>query len=371
MTAVESSGQPARSSRSLRDLLQSFLYLGRFGFGCSITLSIGALCWSLSTLAAPPLHESIAIPGGEPGVGYDDLQYAPRMRRILAPAGRTGMLALIDPATKRVDAIAGFSAKASYHGGHGEGTTSSAELDQSGFVVATDREARGLRVVDIKRHIVGDPIKLEGSPDYVRLVRPTREVWVTEPGRKQIEILHIDESAPPRLSHAANIAVPDGPESLVIDDVRGRAYSHSWSSESYAIDLRARRVVSTWRNGCHDSRGIALDQRRGMLLAGCAEGKATVVDLAKGRLVSSAPTGPGVDSIGYSASLGHLYVPAGGSAELWIFGLAADASLALLGKVSTSSDAHTVAFDPDSSTIFIGTPNHGVVLAIPDTWRAR
>jgi hypothetical protein len=334
------------------------------------TLTIVALCGSVLALAAPPgpKPESIAVPGGEPGVGYDDLQYAPAMKRILVPAGRTGRLALIDPATKKVTAIAGFSEASSYHGGHNQGTTSAAELDERGFVVATDRGSKTLKVVDTKSGTVSDTVKLTASPDYVRVVPSTHEVWVTQPGRKQIEVLRVEGTAPPRLAHVANIPVPDGPESLVIDGLRARAYSHTWGSESFAIDLATRKVVSTWRNGCRDSRGIALDPKRGLLFAGCAEGKATAVDLATGRLVSSAPTGPDVDSIGYGASLGHLYVPAGGSAELWIFGVAPDGKLALLGKVATAGDAHTAAFDPASSTIFVGTPDHGAVLAIRDAY---
>ena len=85
-------------------------------------------CLSAGTLSASPLEapESIAIPGGEPGVGYDDLQYAPQAKRILVPAGRTGRLALIDPSTKKVAAIGGFTPTSAYHGGHWEGTTSAA-----------------------------------------------------------------------------------------------------------------------------------------------------------------------------------------------------------------------------------------------------
>jgi hypothetical protein len=162
------------------------------------------------------------------------------------------------------------------------------------------------------------------------------------------------------------VKVADGPESLVIDSLRGRAYCNTWANESYAIDLKMRTVVSSWRNGCRDSRGLALDAKRGLLFAGCAEGGTTVVDLAAGKIVSSAPSGPDVDSIGYSSSLGHLYVPAGGSAELWIYGVPDGGKVVLLGKVATAPDAHTVAFDPVSSAIFVGTPNHGAVLVTKD-----
>jgi DNA-binding beta-propeller fold protein YncE len=322
--------------------------------------------------AAPPVR--IALPDGARGIGFDDIQYAPGLKRILVPGGRTGRLALIDPATKALVSIAGFSATASFKGGHGEGTTSAAELDASaGLVVATDRGSRTLKVADVTRgHIVAS-VKLAGAPDYVRVVPATREVWVTEPSRKQIEVFRAAigagaDDAATRLSHARNIAVPDGPESLVIDPVRRRAYSHTWTTESFAIDLDSHKLVARWRNGCKQSRGIALDEKRGLLFTGCAEGKATVVDLRISKVVAEAAAGADVDSIGYAASLGHLYVPGGGSADLSIFGVSSAGKLTLLGKVATAADAHTVAFDPTSRTLFVGAPADGTVLAIPDPY---
>lgn len=344
--------------------------------GSGALVAVWIVGFSVSAPGAPGLArpEEISIPGGDRGIGYDDLQYAPELGRILVPAGRTGRLVLIDPVTRALSSIEGFSAAASFGGGHGEGTTSAAEIGggQGGFeprIVATDRGSRTLKLVAVKNKAgetsVLGAITLAGVPDYVRAVPGTREVWVTEPGRKQVEVLRIDEKGV-GLSRVATIAVPDGPESLVIDGDRGRAYSHTWKGQSYAIDLRARRVLSTWRNGCRESRGIALDGKRGLLFAGCAEGKATVVDLAAGKVVGVADAGRDVDSIGYAATLGHLYVPAGGSADLRIFGVGSDGQLTLLGKVATAADAHTAAFDPATRSIFVGAPGRGTVLVIRD-----
>ena len=77
-------------------------------------------------------------------------------------------------------------------------------------------------------------------------------------------------------------------------------------------------------------------------------------------------TGADVDSIGYGAALGHLYAPAGGTADLSIFGVSSAGKLTPLGKVPTAPDAHTVAFDPATRTLFIGAPEHGAVLVIRD-----
>jgi DNA-binding beta-propeller fold protein YncE len=334
----------------------------------AVMLGTAGRAWGAPSIPKP---ESVAIPDGERGIGYDDLQYAPDLKRILVPAGRTGRLVLLDPATKAVASIAGFSSAASFGGGHGQGTTSAAELPGGdGRLVATDRGSRTIKLVNVTTSSIVGSIKLAGAPDYVRAVPLTREIWVTEPARKQIEVLRVDEKAGGGLAHVANISVPDGPESLAIDADRGRAYSHTWADQSFAIDLRARKVVSTWRNGCRGSRGIALDAKRGLLFAGCTEGKATVVDLASGKVLSTADTGSDVDSIGYSAALGHLYVPGGGSGDLSILNVASDGKLTLLGKVPTAADAHTAAFDPATSSVFVGTPEHGAVLVVRDPFPA-
>ncbi|HSS37625.1 MAG TPA: hypothetical protein VLT58_02535 [Polyangia bacterium] len=328
----------------------------------AVMLGVAAGAWAAPAVPKP---ESIDIPDGQGGIGYDDLQYAPELGRILVPAGRTGRLVLLDPATKALVSVGGFSSAASFAGGHGQGTTSAFELP-GGRIVATDRGSKTLKLVSVKTGSIVASIKLVAAPDYVRAVPSTRQIWVTEPSGKQIEVLRLDEGAHPGLAHLANIAVPDGPESLVVDPQRGRAYSHTWADQTFAIDVKARKVVSTWRNGCRKSRGIALDAKRGFLFAGCAEGKATVVDLASGHVVSTAETGPDVDSIAFSSTLGHLYVPSGGRAELSIFEVAGKGKLTLLGRAPTGADAHTAAFDPATSSVFVGTPEHGVVLVIRD-----
>ncbi|HVZ75488.1 MAG TPA: hypothetical protein VHJ20_24110 [Polyangia bacterium] len=334
----------------------------------TLTMVLGAA--SVARSDVNPARGAIAIPGGEPGVGYDDLQAAPGLHVILVPAGRTGRLALIDPATRKVTSVAGFSAAATYPGGHGQGTTSAVELDgKRGLVVATDRGSGALKIVDVRAGAIVASVALAGGPDYVRTVAAAREVWVTEPARKRIEVLRADDSGA-RLSPAGEVIVPDGPESLVVDERAGRAFTQSWKTDTYAVDLRVRRVVATWKNGCRRARGLALDSTRGLLFVGCGEGRVTVLSVATGRVLSTASTGPDVDSIGYAASLGHLYVPSAGTGVLEIFGVASDGRLTRLGDVPTAMGAHTVAFDPPTRTLFVGTPDHGAVVVARDVFRS-
>src|SRR5262249_20487115 len=141
-------------------------------------------------------------------------------------------------------------------------------------------------------------------PDYVRYVEATREIWVTEPGASRIEIFKLGEGTPPTLSSTDWISVDNGPESLVIDQGRGKAFTHRWQKSTVAIDVGTRSIVAEWPNGCAASRGIAIDESLGFLFAGCLEGTAVVLDaMHDGQQLSETARGSGFDVIGYSPTL--------------------------------------------------------------------
>ncbi len=308
---------------------------------------------------------TLALPGGDAGIGFDDLRFSPELHRVLAPAGRTGKLDLIDPKTQAITSIGGFSSDAKFGGGHGEGTTS---VDGGGgLLFATDRGRTEVAVIDPKANKVTSTTKLGGNPDYVRWVEPTKEVWVTEPGKKQIELFGLDRS---KLARKGVIDVPGGPESLVIDATRGRAYTHTWDDATVVIDLAKHTEVARWKNGCKASRGIALDEKRGLLFVGCDEGKATALDVAHdGKQLGTADTGKGVDIIAYDSRLAHLYVPGGDSATLTIIGVAATGKLTALGRVAVAADSHCVVVD-DVGHAYVCDPAHGSLLVVTDPFSA-
>ncbi|HEU5180441.1 MAG TPA: hypothetical protein VFW45_06600, partial [Candidatus Polarisedimenticolia bacterium] len=309
--------------------------------------------------------ERVQLPGGEAGIGFDDLQFSETLKKFLVPGGRTGKLFLISPSTREVTSIDGFSSKESYGGGHGDGATSACE--QGGLLYASDRGTGSVKIVDPDARKIIASVPLLGGPDYVRCLGSSHELWVTEPGKEQIEILTLGAGGRTARS-AGRVSIPGGPESLVLDARRMRGYTHTWKATSYAIDLKARSIAATWSNGCQGSRGIALDEKKGWLFVGCEEGKSVVLDAASGKSLSALVAGSGIDSIRYAASLGHLYVPGGDSGDLSILGVSSSGRLSLLGKMKTGPDAHTAAFDPDSRSVVIGLPEHGQVLILRDEY---
>jgi DNA-binding beta-propeller fold protein YncE len=317
----------------------------------------------------PPTATPLPLPDGTPGIGFDDLRFsAPPLSRLLIPAGRTGTLDLIDPSTRAITPIAGFTRLPRYDAGHGQSVTS-VDYDGAHFLFATDRTALSLAVVDptTKRIVARAP--LASAPDYVRYVAATHEVWVTEPGKSRIEIFSLPPTQTPTPTHAAFIPVPGGPESLVIDNAHDRAYTHHWKHATVAIALRSHAVVATFPAGCNAPRGIHLDAPRGFLFVGCEDGTAAVLDVAHdGKLVSTAKSGgSGVDIIAYDANLAHLYVPGDESATMAILGVSSKGQLSLLGTVPTVKDAHCVTSD-DRGNAYVCDPQHGQLLVIHDSY---
>src|SRR5262245_42960623 len=144
---------------------------------------------------AAPASVFVDLSDGEGGIGFDDLRFSPTLGRVLAPAGRTGRLDLVDPGTKTVTFVPGFGGSGRYRGGHGEGTTSVDEGE--GFLFAIDRRERRVDVIDPRALAIVRWAPLAGSPDYVRFVAPTRELWVTEPDAEQIEVFRLGAGEQP------------------------------------------------------------------------------------------------------------------------------------------------------------------------------
>jgi hypothetical protein len=318
--------------------------------------------------AEPAVAKPLPLPDGNGGIGFDDLRFDPTLNRLLIPAGRSGNVDLIDPATGSITPITGFSRIAKYDEGHGQSVTSVDVGD--GYLFATDRSALKLSVVDLQSKRIAIQVPLASPPDYLRYVAATREVWVTEPGNKRIEVFSLSKAAPPVPTHLAFIDTPGGPESLAIDNRRGRAYTHKWKTSTMAIDLKTHSIAATWPAGCDAPRGIWIDSPRGFLLIGCEDGTATVLDVdGGGKVLSKVQNGKGVDIIAYDAKRAHLYLPGDESATMAIIGVSAKGALSVLGTLPTVKDAHCVTTD-ESGNAYVCDPNRGQLLVIHDPYPA-
>jgi DNA-binding beta-propeller fold protein YncE len=313
---------------------------------------------------APGDH--VSLPNGSVGIGFDDLRYSTALHRVVVPAGRTGTLYLVDPAMLTVAGVGGFRSTSDFSGGHDDGPTS---VDEGfGFLFVTDRTSGSVSVVDPGGLDIVGTAQLASRPDYVRFVAPTGELWVTEPNQQQIEILSLGDSRPPMPTPVGSIAIDNGPESLVIDATRGKAYTHRWQASTVEVDLASRAITAVWPNGCASSRGIALDERRGLLFIACLEGTTSVLDVDHGgKIISTVAQGSGFDVIGYNPALAHLYLAGSACQCLVTLGVAADGALSFLGRLDAPPDAHCATYD-DIGHAWVCAPDTGEVIRIADPY---
>ncbi len=302
----------------------------------------------------------IELPGGGVGVGLDDVVFARRLGKLLVPGGRTGKLFAIDPLSLAITEISGFAETSRYAGGHGEGTTSADEGPAD--LYAIDRTSGTVDVVDPVARAVVFAVPTAGDPDYVRHSSATGEVWVTEPDQERIEVFTVSNRT---LVRRSSLHIRGGPESLVLDAARQRAYTNTWKGETVAVELKTRKVAGRWLNGCAASRGLALDEKRGFVFVGCAEGRVSVLDASTGARLSEAKTGYGVDGLAYSPALSRVYVPGSRNGTLTVLSVGNDGKLEKLRTARTSPGAHCAAAD-DSGQVWVCDPDHGRLLLFKD-----
>jgi YVTN family beta-propeller protein len=324
----------------------------------------------LAACSSSPDGQLVTMPNSGDGIGFDDLRWSSSLGRVMVPAGRAGALDLVDPDTKAVTEISAFSKTADFSGGHDDGPTS---VDEGrGMLFVTDRTSQTLVVLDANSHAVLATVPLSTNPDYVRYVAPTDELWVSEPAGSQIEIFALAGGSTPKPSGA--IPVGNGPESLVIDAARGRAYTHHWQSSTIGIDVRSRTVIGTWQNGCAASRGIEIEPEHGWVLAACNEGTLTVIAPDEnGRIVSAIAAGSGYDVMGYARATRHAYLAGSACACLTVIGIANSGEMSVLGRFDAPSDTHCAVAD-DRGHAWVCSPSEGGVRRVDDgfpSWANR
>jgi hypothetical protein len=268
-------------------------------FSCVLALALvgPSACGSgEGSSSVDPAASVVALPGAMREVDFDDIGYSERLGRVLVPARRSGLY-LVDPASGEAERV-----------GHVRSADSADEGD--GLVFVLDRESGVLNVLDPALGRVVSSVGTAGAGDYVRYVRPTRELWVTEPAASPpgIEVFALADGPAPRPRHAAFVPVPNGPEGFAWSAATRKAYTHA-GTEVVAVDLDSRSVTARWPTGCSGTHGFPrVDERDQLLLASCADrGTVVLLGLGDGRRLGRYAVGGGEALPGYSSIAGHFY----------------------------------------------------------------
>jgi hypothetical protein len=331
----------------------------------SLGLAQDATAQTTHKSLASPAIETVELPGGKPGIGFDDMQWSSALQRVIVPGGRSSNLYLIDPESLEVTVIGGFSAATTFDKGHDFGVTSAVEAE--GFLYATDRTAGQLVQIDVATKAHKNTLKLRGHPDYVRFIASTHELWVTEPGSAQIEIIALGHERPPALKSTALIPVVGGPESLAIDLEHGRAYTNSFAGMTFAIDLATHKTLSDVKNGCAVSLGIALDAPGQRVFVACAAGEIVELAAVGGALLTRHNVGKSIDIISYDPTQQRVHAASAAKHQLDVLKVAASGALSTEYVVPTVSTGSCVVSDAKGHA-WLCDPTHGRVLrvSLPD-----
>ncbi len=330
-----------------------------------IFLTLVGLLSACSGLKLNPYNLStriVSLPFNAP-ISFDDFTYDMQLRRVIVPAAETGQVALIDPASLQVQMISGFSRQAD-SANPMIGATSTAV--SGGFLYGLDQATMSIKTIQLDAGSLISSTKVQAAPDYIRYVSATNELWVTEKSNHQIEVFSISADDPPLLQSTGVISVPNGPEGLVIDDLRGLAFTNRPDqSLTDVIQVMTHSVIAQWGSGCSSAKGLALDEDGGYLFVACAEGKLVVMDINNdGFQVTSQSFGGDLDAVAYNPNLHHVYLPSGASGVVAIFQLQ-KTSLRLLGTADTDINAKCMTVD-DANNMWVCDPTNGQVFTIHD-----
>lgn len=307
-----------------------------------------AACGYVDPIDAVPVELS----GGD-SIAFDDLAYAPSLEKIVA-AGNDGRVHVVDPETNEVITIEGFGDPRSAHGG-------------DGLVFAVDRGEDTLIAASLETKSILGSVHLAGGPDYVRYSEALREVWVTEPGRGEIEVFSLAASGAPDQASSRSIQVIGGIEGLSFDHALRRAYTQQGAGPLAVIDIDAHEVIARWPTGCDGTHGIpVVDEARSLVVAGCDDTRAVVLDAAHdGRVIGSYAIDSGTSILGYSAMLGHLYLRGDPGTEVAVLDVKTDAPPVHLMSFRASNNGHGMAADP-LGHVFVCDSARGRLLRFDD-----
>jgi hypothetical protein len=235
---------------------------------------------------------------------------------------------LIDPESRQVDTLKIFEPGAGAQSQSGSGVVSAARGPgpDGDLLFVLDQNEPALHAVDPSSGEKVASATTLGTPEVVRYIPTTNEVWVTEPDVEQIEVFRLTGGNPPALASTDRISVPGGPKGLIFDPTISFVYTNQPAKGlTTAIVVASHAVSSSWGNGCTDAEGMTLDEQNRYLFIACREGKLVTVEVKPenlGQQITSHPFGGGLKAVDYNSQTGHIYLPSGASAILGVFEIA-------------------------------------------------
>jgi len=267
----------------------------------------------------------------------DYLAFDPTTKSLWVPAGNTGAIDVINTATNAIHQISGLPTAEIQTGDRKRIVGPSSATVGVRTVYVGNRADATICAFDAKSFRQGKCGHVPSMPDAVVYVASTAEVWTTTPRDNTIRMLDATS-----LAEKASLVLEGAPEGYAVDAKRGVFYTNLEDrDQTLAIDVRTKKRVATWASSCGESgpRGLALNAQGDYLFVACTDKLQSLDARHHGRIVSSVPTGNGVDSIDYSPSRHEIYAGAAKSGDLTVIDVDRTGHLKVTARITTSTGA--------------------------------
>lgn len=217
-----------------------------------------------------------------------------------------------------------------------------------GFV--TQGGADAVAVFDPKTLAVIGTIKVGAKPDGMVYDPVSRRVFTLNAGSKDATAIDV-------ASGTVDGTVPlGGKPEFAVADGRGHVYDNiEDTSEIVEIDTKTMEVTKRWSLApCTEPSGLAIDKVYRILFAACDNEMMAALDIGKGKVVATVPTGKRSDGAAFDAATHTVFIP-DGEGKLTVIHQDAPDKYRLVENVPTQFGARTIDIDPATHRVFTVT----------------
>ena len=145
-------------------------------------------------------------------------------------------------------------------------------------------------------------------------------------------------------------------------DGRGLLYVNieTDTGQIVVIDTKTiKEVKRYWLTGCEAPTGLALDRKNSRLFSVCGNKVMVASNPATGKIVATAPIGPGVDAAAYDAETRLVFGSNGGDGTMTVIRQDSPDTYTVIGNVPTQRGSRTMALDPRTHRVYLASAEYG------------
>ena len=232
---------------------------------------------------------------------------------------------------------------------HVHGVILSAD-NKTGYI--SDGGANKIFVFDVPTMKITGDIPTGGENPDSLILEPTTGLLFTFNGHSKQGVA-IDLKARKVVS---TFPVPGKPEFSQVDGKGNVFVNIETTSQLFRIDAHTQKVTAQWKlTGCEGPSGLSYDKAHNRLFSVC-DGKMAVTDASTGKQVALVPIGDGPDAVWYDAKRANVFASNGGPGTLSIVHQASADKYSVEQTLKTSVGGRTMALDEATGTAYVIAP---------------